>query len=195
VRSLPFIPQSTAIRDYASASGGQWRDIDLYHTPKAVGSHTYVKKVRLSSGRESSRRKAISSPWRFLMFRTSICPQNPKTRFCSRISDLRQMSSNYWLFSQQRSHWAFKILIKWLCQSVQLESESPSILLDKLSAGFPSRTERFNGLIRHMLEYDLKERWTLENCLQMLSHPVHCLLREFHQSKLRGQRWVTGLRE
>jgi hypothetical protein len=45
--------------------------------------------------------------------------------------------------------------------------ESPSFLGDKLNAGFPSWTERLNGLIRHMLEYDLKERQTLDDCLQM----------------------------
>jgi hypothetical protein len=31
----------------------------------------------------------------------------------------------------------------------------------------PSWTERLNGSIRQKLESDLKERWTLENCLQM----------------------------
>jgi serine/threonine protein kinase len=45
--------------------------------------------------------------------------------------------------------------------------ESPSILVDELNAGFPPGTERPSGLIRHMLEYDLKERWTPEDCLQM----------------------------
>jgi hypothetical protein len=29
----------------------------------------------------------------------------------------------------------------------------------------------------------------------MWSHRVHCLLREFHQSKLRGQRYIARLRE
>jgi hypothetical protein len=62
--------------------------------------------------------------------------------------------------------------------------ESSSILVDKLDADFPPGTERLNGSIRHLLEYHLEERRTPEDCLQMLSHPVHCLLREFHQSKL-----------
>jgi hypothetical protein len=57
--------------------------------------------------------------------------------------------------------------------------QSPSFLVDKLNAGFPPWTERLNGSIRHMLEYDLKERWTLEDCLQMESHPVHCLSASF----------------
>jgi hypothetical protein len=36
--------------------------------------------------------------------------------------------------------------------------ENPSFLVDKLNAGFPPGTERLNGSIRHMLEYDLEER-------------------------------------
>jgi hypothetical protein len=46
--------------------------------------------------------------------------------------------------------------------------ENPSFLVDKLNAGFPPGTEHFNGSIRHMLEYDLKERWTLEDCVRHL---------------------------
>jgi hypothetical protein len=48
------------------------------------------------------------------------------------------------------------------------ESQKLSFLVDKLNAGFLPGTERLNGSIRHMLEYDLKEPWTLEDCVRYL---------------------------
>jgi hypothetical protein len=43
-----------------------------------------------------------------------------------------------------------------------------SILVDKLNADFPPGTEPLNEFIQYMIDYDPKERWTLDGYLRYL---------------------------
>jgi hypothetical protein len=66
-------------------------EISICSTPKAVGSQTSVKKMRLNFGAESSRRRTNSFRWKLLMFWNKHLPSKSKDSI---------LQSHFWLESK-----------------------------------------------------------------------------------------------